>query len=241
MYDLSSSKKQPLYYKVYEILMKEINSGKYAPNDQLPTEMDLCKLFSVSRITIRQALELLEKNNYIYRKLGIGTFVTERVYQQDLKKFYSFTDEMIKIGKIPKSIILSFEKINCPEKIAEKCNIDSASEVYLIKRLRLADDFPMMLEYTYLPAYRFDDLSEKLFKDQAMYSVFKNHYAVIFTKAIETFKPVLIKDDESALLEVPTHSAGMMIERYTFEWDSIIEYTVSVARGDKFIYRVVLD
>lgn len=241
MHDLGIHKKTPLYHKVYEILAKEIDEGKYKPNDQLPTEMELCKMFGVSRITIRQALEQLERARYIYRKLGVGTFVSEKVFQQDLKKFYSFTDEMIKIGKTPKSIILGFEKIKCDEKIAAKCNIDVSGSVYLMKRLRMADDIPIMLENTYLPAYRFESLTESVFKEHAMYSVFKNRYNVVFSKAIETFQPVLIREDESKLLEVAKGTPGMMIERYTFEWDSIIEYTVSIARGDKFVYRVVLD
>lgn len=241
MNQTNTRKKKPLYTRVFEVLAKEIDEGKYSAHDKLPTEMELCDLFSVSRITVRQALDQLERQNYIYKKLGVGTFVSERAFLQDLKKFYSFTDEMIKIGKTPKSQVLTFETIQSDQKISEKCHINIGAEVFLIKRLRLADDTPIMVEHTYLPKQRFEGLSEEMVATQSLYNIFRNNYSVVFSKAIETFKPVLIREDETEFLHIPVGSPGMMIERYTFEWDSIIEYTVSVARGDKFIYRVVLD
>ena len=148
---------------------------------------------------------------------------------------------MKKLGKNPSSKILSFDLIRADNKISEKLKVEENSLVYKIVRLRIADEVPMMVECTYLPEYRFIDLKEKMLKEKPMYDIFREVYNVSLTKAKESFKPILISKSDSKLLNVKDGTAAMRIERVTFENERVIEYTVSVSRGDKFEYTVVLE
>ncbi|MGY4706656.1 extracellular solute-binding protein [Candidatus Bipolaricaulota sp. J31] len=65
----------PLYLQIKEILKERIERGEYAPGERLPTEMELCEMFGVSRITVRQALNELAKEGLLYRQRGSGTYV----------------------------------------------------------------------------------------------------------------------------------------------------------------------
>ena len=67
----------PLYYQLQELLHQQIRSGRFRVGDTLPSEADLARLFGVSRIVVRQALEVLEDDGEIVRKQGKGTFVAE--------------------------------------------------------------------------------------------------------------------------------------------------------------------
>jgi GntR family transcriptional regulator len=67
----------PLYYQLQEILHQQIASARVAVGDALPSEGELCKRFGVSRIVVRQALEVLEDDGEIIRMQGKGTFVAE--------------------------------------------------------------------------------------------------------------------------------------------------------------------
>jgi GntR family transcriptional regulator len=67
----------PLYYQLQEILHQQIASGRFKVGDPLPSEGDLCRMFDVSRIVVRQALEVLEDDGEIVRQQGKGTFVAE--------------------------------------------------------------------------------------------------------------------------------------------------------------------
>ena len=142
-----------------------------------------------------------------------------------LLKFYSFTEEMKKLGKNPSSKILSFDLIRADNKISEKLKVEENSLVYKIVRLRIADEVPMMVECTYLPEYRFIDLKEKMLKEKPMYDIFREVYNVSLTKAKESFKPILISKSDSKLLNVEDGTAAMRIERVTFENERVIEYT----------------
>lgn len=230
-----------LYHQLETELIDLINRGELKENDKLPSERELCDQYNVSRTTARQAIGELERKEYVFKVHGKGTFVSPKVYKQQLLKFYSFTEEMRKLGKNPSSEILSFDLIRADEKIAEKLRVDENSQVYKILRLRIADDIPMMLEFTYLPEYRFLDLKEKMLKEKPMYDIFREVYNVSITKAKESFKPILISKSDSKILNVGDGTAAMRIERVTFENNRIIEYTVSVSRGDKFEYTVVLE
>ena len=81
----------------------------------------------------------------------------------------------------------------------------------------------------------------KMLKEKPMYDIFREVYNVSLTKAKESFKPILISKSDSKLLNVEDGTAAMRIERVTFENERVIEYTVSVSRGDKFEYTVVLE
>jgi GntR family transcriptional regulator len=67
----------PLYYQLQELLHQQIASGRFSVGDALPSEGELCRLFGVSRIVVRQALQVLEDDAEIVRQQGRGTFVAE--------------------------------------------------------------------------------------------------------------------------------------------------------------------
>ncbi len=69
----------PLYRQLEEILKEAIRRGEFRPGDRLPTEMELCEIFGVSRITVRQALNELAREGFLYRQQGSGTFVNDRI------------------------------------------------------------------------------------------------------------------------------------------------------------------
>ncbi|KXG44269.1 UTRA domain-containing protein [Tepidibacillus decaturensis] len=74
-----------------------------------------------------------------------------------------------------------------------------------------------------------------------LYDILTERFNVNFTKAVESFQPVNTRKHEAELLEYKENHPSMMIERITYDKIGIIEYTVGIARGDRFKYRVVLN
>ena len=65
----------PQYQVIYDNLKAKIQSGELAPGSQLPFERELCEAFSVQRITVRKALDMLVQDGLIYKRAGCGSFV----------------------------------------------------------------------------------------------------------------------------------------------------------------------
>jgi GntR family transcriptional regulator len=206
----------------------------------LDSEREICKKYAVSRTTVREALDELEKNNYIYKVQGKGNFISPRVVEQDLIKVSSFTEEMKKRGKNPTSKLLNFEIMEANSKVSKKLNIEKNELVYKISRIRIADNIPMIYEMTYLPYERFKQLTRNMIEENPLYEILKNTFNINITSAEEVIESVLINKLESVYLEIPQGQAGLKFERIAYEQNEIVEYTITIARGDKYRYRVCL-
>lgn len=237
---IDKSSKIPLYLQLKDILIGKIEKNMDS-NDQLPSEREICETYDLSRTTVRQALDELEKEKYIYKVHGKGNFISPKRYNQDLISFYSFTEEMKKAGRKPKSEVIGFEIRETGEKLANIFKQNEDDLVYKVTRIRKADDIPMMYEVTYLPFDRFKGLNKEKLEMTPMYEVFLSEYNARITSAEEVFEPILTSKLESIYLDVEEGSPSLKIERFTYEGSKIIEYTVGIARGDKFKYRVKLN
>ncbi|MBY7144561.1 GntR family transcriptional regulator [Virgibacillus sp. NKC19-3] len=221
-------------------LIKKIDTEKLLVHEKLPSERELCDIYDLSRITVRQALQELEREGYIYKLHGKGTFVSPISYNQNLVKLYSFTEEMQKMGKTPTTQVLSFREIALDERFANKMNLAPLDEAFQIVRLRLADNEPLMYETSYIPKKIFPYLTEKDLKERPMYDIFLQDYQIGVTKAVEQFSATTIREKEGEHLNLPADHPAMLIKRFAYQDDKLIEYTISVARGDKFDYTVEL-
>lgn len=234
-------KKNSLYLQVAEDIINSINKKEYLPGEKIPTEKELTEKFSVSRFTIREALNYLEKNDYIYKKHGIGTFVKQSAFTQKLFKFYSFSEEMKKIGKNPSTKIISFKKDRLTDpNLMSILDLEENSIIIIVERLRLADDEIVMYEKTYLPQKYFFDLEESHFNNKNMYDVFRESYGIIFSGAKEKFTAIIPEKKVLEKLKMKQIEACMKIERRTFMNTKVVEYTISYAKSDKMTFEVDL-
>ena len=233
--------KSPLYYQLAEIIINDIKEKNLQENDRILTEREYCEKYNLSRSTVRQAIAYLEKKGYIYKVQGCGTFVSSRVMKQNLLKFYSFTEEAKKQGKTPSSKILSFKEKKADEKICKELNINKDDKVYELQRLRLADDEVVMYEKTYLLEKKMQGLSKNILLENPLYDILQNRYNISFTKATERFSVLLADENIAEILTIPQGSPIIRLQRWTYAGMEIIEYTVSLVRGDRFEFEVELE
>lgn len=232
-------KEKPKYCKLAEIIKNKINDGEYSLGEKILTEQKLMEKYGLSRDTVRKAINHLVKEKCLYKLQGSGTFVSEEFYSQSLLKFYSFTEEMIRRGKVPSSEIISFELVEADEKIQKKMSINS-TKVYKLIRLRLADKKPVMYETTYLNPDLLKNLSLKILTEKPLYDVIRKDYKINFDRAVEKFKAVIPTEDILEKLKMSSLKACMELERYTYSQNEVLEYTKSIARGDKLTFEIEL-
>ncbi|HEL1585337.1 TPA: GntR family transcriptional regulator [Streptococcus suis] len=237
MFDLSNEK--PLYLQLVDVLEVKIRETM-APNEKLFSERELTQVYGVSRITVRLALQELEKRGLVYKKHGKGTYVSEiREPAVDLSAAYSFTEQMKKMDKVPKTIILLLRTMAANDYIARNLQLQVGQEVVELERLRLADGIPMMLERTYIPAHLVPDLTEERLNQKPLYEIFGDDYGQIIRLAEEEFYASLALDNEAKLLGIKSNSPVLHLLRKTYnDKNMLIEYTFSIARADQFRYKI---
>ena len=233
-------KKQSLYGQLVDTIRESIET-ELKPHDLLPSERELAEIYGVSRTTVRLAMQELEHLGFIYKKHGKGTFVSSISDSiLNLTGAYSFTEQMQALGKEPKTVILDFLVVDSNKYFSENLGIHKGSKIIKVKRLRLADGEPMMLERTYLPFKKFESLTSEMLEQKPMYDLFLDVYKERIKSAEEEFYASIVNSKDAALLKVPDGSAALNLVRKTLNQDNeVIEYTLSVARADQFRYKVL--
>jgi GntR family transcriptional regulator len=240
MLTLSRQGPLPLYHQLKTVILREIESGRWPPDAQLPTEDELARRFSVSKITVRQALRDLAAEGFIRREQGRGTFVERRRLQQGPRELTSFTSEMRAHGLVPASKVLEQGTVPATPEVAAALEIEPGSSVFRLRRLRLGDRQPMGIQTAFLPSHLVPGLADTTFGDSSLYDVLQTRYGLHPASARETYCVRLMRKEEAALLHVPARSPAMTAERITLLADGrAFEFVQSVMRGDR--YKIVID
>lgn len=234
-----TSRRQPLYDRLVDILRDQIvNAMK--PNDLLPSERELTERYGVSRTTVRLALQELENLGLVYRRHGKGTFVTNNAGKTtNLSQTYSFTEQMRKLGREPSTKVIDFAKVGASRYCASRMNLREGDPIYVVKRLRLADGVPMMVEQTHLPVCCFMSLTAADLEGRALYDVIENSYHEKVRVAEEEFFASIVRPEDAHLLGIKEGSPVLDLVRVTYnDRNEVIEFTPSVARADQFKYKI---
>lgn len=231
----------PLYLQIYEILKEKIESFDYEYGMLIPSELELEKMYKVSRITVRQAIAELEKAGYVRRARGKGTSVTyvKRI-DESLSAIRSFTTEMKERGLVPGTSFIEITKEKADEDVASHLELEQGSDVYCLYRVRTADEEPIVIFETYLSGdYDFPLDKEKYMG--AMYDVFEEIGVKIPVRVRENFQAILADQNMASLLDVKVGSPIFKRSRIAYNVDNkAIEYTISYYRGDRYSYSIEL-
>lgn len=232
----------PLYQQLKSILKGQILSGVLKPGDRIPPETELCTKYGVSRITVRQAIHSLVEEGFLYRKQGKGTFVTSPKLRRRLPKLYSFTEDMLELGLQPSSRVLACEVTVADAKTREVLRLPSHEEkVNRVVRIRCANDEPILIETTIVPVYLCPGLVEEDLEKGSLYTVLREKYSLLLDHAYETYEVGKIRKDEARHLECRAGLPAFVIERVAYLRNEIpVEWTKSVARGDRLRFTVLL-
>lgn len=143
------TRKPSRYEMIAEYLRGLVAAGE--PGDRLPSEAELCEQFDVSRMTARQAVQLLASDGWVERRRGAGTFVRAHPVPRDLGSPLSFSGSMRARGMTVSSMTLEWGDTEPDPDQRTALGLDREEGAYVLERLRLADDTPMAIERVVMP------------------------------------------------------------------------------------------
>ena len=191
----------PLYKQVKIALKNDILNQIYLPGDKIPTEPELRERFGVSRVTVRYAVEELEKEGFLKRTQGKGTFVTHRKIESDMEKVSGFSDLVTSSGGTPSRLILNKKVQPAGDWIAEHLQISSKDPVLYLERILSNSDSPVMHDTSYYPLSRFPGLDQKVDHNISTYGLLRDEYHVDINRAHKRFNVEIADVSISNLLK----------------------------------------
>lgn len=229
-----------IYFQIKEDIESKIASNILKEGDKLPTEKELCKQYGVSRITIRRALQELENDDMVKSIQGKGAFVSSSSIKQDLTMFYSFSDEIIKRGFVPSSIFVQLS-LETPSNVIKKAlELDEDEKVYMLMRIRMADNHMIALDRSYFSEKRFKDFDKKYLANGSLYEAFDKYYGVKANTAVEEIESVPIPKEDAEIIGAKENSPYLLVKRISMANDLPIEYNYRLVNTKNYKYRIKL-
>lgn len=231
----------PLYIQLKDYLQSRIDEGYYSAGARLPSERELAVMFRVSRMTARQALQLLAQAGVTISRVGKGTYVSVSKFNQEMRILTSFTEDMQTRGRIPSSRVLCAEIQIADEDLAHRLHIQSGAEIALLSRIRLADNEPLAIEASHLVHALCPGILNHDFSKQSLYRVLSEKYGFELTWADQVVEARLPNRNERSALGISATDPVLSTTRVTYtHQDQAIEFVRSVYRGDQYQLRALL-
>ncbi len=223
-----------LYHSLGHIIRSKIQSGEWAIGQRIPSERELMGIFNVSRATVRQAIENLEKEGILRRERGKGTFVAPPKIESGMLRMIEFAGVIKQNGLRPSAQLLGKECITPPKHIRQLLALSDSEQTAWLQRLLLVNDEPMLIETAYFPAARFPALIDLYDGASEWRDFVHSRYGVKVIRARETFEPVILEDREAELLGVKGGFPALWVEHMAYdEADAPVIYLTSLLRGDR--------
>ncbi|RGR82598.1 GntR family transcriptional regulator [Heyndrickxia coagulans] len=229
----------PLYAQLLDILIEQMDNGKLKAHDKLPTEKELCERYQVSRTTVRQALDELEKMKRIYKQQGKGSFVApfENEASKNKVNFINVVEAIKKMGRKPSTIVADFQIRDLIEiDIARALEYKAGKKIYAIKRIRLADRDPVMLEETYLPADRFSGLENEDLESESLHHILQRNYHLVNMSFKREFRAVLLNKEQAKMLKAEKGDPAMQMMTQGLSGGHPFEFTKAIVKGELPLY-----
>lgn len=241
---LDKGSSEQLFLQIRRMVLRAIRVQELQPRQRMPSVNELSDKLGVSRMTVRQALQVLIQEGWLYTVPGKGTFIAERPHiEQNLQNLKGWTEEIRAQGMIPSTHTISIEAIPADRPAALHLNLPPGEPVYRIVRLRYANDFPLTLEKTHLVASRFPEIGQHLQQPYAsLYNVMRQSYHVNPTRAVQTLEAGEADQASAELLDLKPGSPILILERITYgAGDDPLEYVYAVARPGFVRYKTELN
>jgi len=233
----------PYYYQIVQVLRESIADIEDVEDQEkitLPSESELCEMFSVNRGTIRHALDLLEREGLIYREKGRGTFVRRRRVEVDLSYLCSTTEDLRNRGWEPGTEVISINQVSPRSHIQNNLRLSDHEKVWETYRLRLANGEPISLQRAFFPVNMMPDLV-KLDLTQSFFSIWREIYHIEARDAEQTIRTRIATKEEADRLSISDSAPIFEITRVTYDINGQpFEYLISIWRGDRYDFYVRL-
>ncbi|SFB27113.1 GntR family transcriptional regulator [Lentibacillus halodurans] len=232
-------KNQSLHAYIKDELLNRIKSGSYKKGERIPTELELCKDFNVSRTTVRSALNQLTLEGYLVRKQGKGTYIADKKVSQTLSHTMKrYSDQVAVQGKKAKIALISIQVVPASERLEQSLNVAENDPIQRVERTRHANDEPTQYEISYIPWGVAPGITQ-LHAETSLYAALKEEFGVHIAKTTEHVEITLADENVSTLLQCEPGLPCFYIETVAEDENgNKVEFSRSYFRGDKTNFMI---
>jgi GntR family transcriptional regulator len=231
----------PLYFQLKNIIKSKISSNELKGKERLPSESELCIEYGVSRATVRQALLELEKEGFIYRERGKGTFITDREGLNHLS-LKGTIENLIASGRGTRIKVLAYREVSPPSGVAKILRLKQDQNLFQLELIRLIQDGPFGYSFIYLPPHLGQTISRDELSETGEFITFvEGKLRTRVHRATQTIDVAITDEVVARNLSIPPKSPVLVIQREYYSKDgSPLFMSSTFFRPDVYKYKIEL-
>ncbi|RJF43114.1 UTRA domain-containing protein [Actinomyces sp. 2119] len=221
---------QAKYDQIVQVLRSQIEEGRYAFRDRLPSEHTLAAEFGCSRNTVRKALALLASRGYVQAVQGSGSQV---IYQRRptstflLGGIESLPEAAARNEVDLRTVMLSLEPTTVDQPLSERSGLKAGTPVLRVHRLRLLDGRPLILDTSWLLTSVVPVLTREVV-ETSIYSYLEDVLGVRVVSASRTVTVERATQEDRARLDLEDMGCVAVVSSATFDSSGLMfEYSCS--------------
>ncbi len=222
--------KEKLYVQIYSIILEKIEKGEWPRGTQIPPEDELCRIYFVSKATVREAIQELVREGYLTRYQGKGTFVTYSVPHLGLLVRTRLSENMFgEEVKVSKEIVeKGFRRVTGDIK---ELLMAEDREVYYIRSRKIVEDEPFS-EEIFIPSFILPGLENEEISEKSLYDLIEEKGTKKIFRVVQTMEIAKLEGDAAALLNTAEGARALLVGRTLIGSDgSPIAYVRLVGGG----------
>lgn len=223
----------PKYSQLRGLILGQINGAGLGVDDMIPSERELSVTYGLSRMTVRQTVDLLVAEGKLYRVPGKGTFVARPKIEMSLV-LGSFSEDMRARGFEPGARELIRRVIPASGHTGRMLDIEPGTLVHHIERMRTADGEPMAVERSNIPAAMVPGLEDHDLAKRSLYEVLENEFEILLDSGEQTVEAGICDSTDSRLLNLPAGAPVLVVQRRSFADGRCVELALSTYRADRY-------
>ena len=228
----SWDRKVPYYLRFRDHFAEMIEAGTLAPGSKLPPERVLAEQFSITRVTVRQALARMEAEGLIFREDRRGWFVAAPRIRYDPTANTSFTESIAEQGRVAGTRVLSKQQVAASQWESAHLGCAVGDPIYAISRLRTVDGRAVLVEQIHVKAERCPGLLDHSL-DQSMTDLMSQEYSIIEHRAQINMRPTALSEIPAKALGVAVGTPSLYLSRAILDqFNEVVEFDQEFWRHD---------
>jgi len=237
-----ASAEAPRYREVADALQQRIAAGDLTSHDRLASEREIADHFGLSRMTARQAVELLVRRGVVYRRPGSGTYVSPPRVVHSLERLAGFSEQMRRQDIQPSGRVLEMRSTDAPDEAARHAlGLGEGDAAWMVRRLRYGDGEPLLLETFWVPRDVCPELGPDELAEQSLYAVMRSRYGIEPVSAETSLEPAALDAADARHLGARPGTPAILVVRTTRAADGrAVEFARDLYRGDRARFDLTL-
>ncbi|AIW21586.1 phosphonate utilization transcriptional regulator PhnR [Vibrio coralliilyticus] len=220
------------YVKIKDSIVEQIESGLLSPRQKLPAERKLAESFDTTRVTLREALSLLEAEGRIYREDRRGWFISPEPLKYDPTQTLNFTNMALAQNRSPQTELIAAKGILANKQAASLLGLQPFSDVYKVDRVRYLEDRPVVFVTNFIRPELFPNLLD-FDLSKSLTDIYRDHFGMVYQKIRYRISTSSLLGDTAQALRATSGTPAMVVERINYnQHGELIDCDIEYWRHD---------